>query len=366
MRISIDANEANQKLRVGSGQYAYNLIKHFAQAKDSFHLFLKDQELNDLPKSPNFTYHVVRPKKFWKTLSLPFHLATHNYDEDIFFSPAHYSPSYFRGKLVVTIHDLAYEKFPELFLKSDLYKLKNWTLSSLNKATRVIAVSEATKKDIVKYYKTDASKISVVHNGYDKTLFNSKVKENRKLLEKYEIPKQKYLLYVGTIQPRKNVTRLVQAFHLLKDSGSYDGNLVIAGNPGWMAEESLTAIRQSSYANDIIMTGYVTQNDLPQLYKSADLYILPSLMEGFGIPLLESMAVGTPALAANNSSLPEVLGDAGILFNPYDPADIAESIKKALSMRQKLAEKSLSQASKFSWQKSATETLRVFRLALDS
>lgn len=363
LTIAIDANEANVATRVGSGQYAYHMLTQWSDDPGTiFDLFLKDDPIDDLPESSsNWRYHVIHPSRVWLNLSLPLHLLTHKYNHDVFFAPAHYSPPITNSKLVVTIHDLAYEYYPELFLKKDLYKLKKWTRKSVARASRVIAVSEATKRDVVNLYGADPDKIVVVHNGYDQARFHPKVKINSKALSKYKINQSKYLLYVGTIQPRKNVIKLVQAFHLLKEANAYDGKLVIAGNPGWLSDPSIRSTRTSKYSKDIILTGYIPQDDLPSMYKQADAYILPSLMEGFGIPLLESMAVGTPVAAADNSSLPEVVGTAGELFDPHDSSDIAESIKKLLSSREEYSKKSLKQAIKFSWHKSAIKTLKVLK-----
>lgn len=365
MRIAVDANEANVAKRVGSGQYAYNLLKEWHKlATPDFELFLKHPPASDLPaERPNWRYRLVRPDFAWLRFSLPIHLLLKNPRHDVYFAPAHYSPPVTRSPLVVTIHDLAYEIYPELFLKEDLHKLKVWTRHSVEKASAIIAVSEATKLDLVKFYFVDPDKITVIHNGYDQDLFHPGVKVNKKVFNKYSLPDSQYILYVGTIQPRKNVTRLVQAFHILKEEGSYTGKLVLAGNPGWMSDETIKSIHDSVYANDIILTGYIDQSDLPSLYKGADAFILPSLMEGFGIPLLESMAVGTPVLAADNSSLPEVVGKSGVLFNPYDPADISTSIEAMLKSRDKYSKLALSQASKFSWKNTAAATLQVLKSA---
>jgi glycosyltransferase involved in cell wall biosynthesis len=143
-----------------------------------------------------------------------------------------------------------------------------------------------------------------------------------------------YILFLGTIQPRKNAIKLVQAFELLKESG-YKGKLVLAGNIGWLADETLKVIKESPCAKDIVMTGYVSDDTRKTLYTYADVYVLPSLYEGFGVPAIEAMGCGAPVVVANNSSLPEVVGEAGILFRENDPSDIARAIKEIKKDREK-------------------------------
>ncbi len=359
LRIGIDANEANVKNRVGTGQYCFNILKQwYNEDKYDFHLYHRDPLQGDMPgEKGNWHYHQVGPAKAWLRVSLPLYLMFHK-KPDIFWSPAHYAPWYTGGKLVVTIHDLAYEYFPELFLSSDLYKLKNWTREAVKQATQVLAVSQATKYDLVKLYGVREHKISVVYNGYDADMFNIKIKADSTLLANWELKIGNYILFLGTIQPRKNAIKLVQAFHLLKESG-YKGKLVIAGNIGWLADETLTVVKNSPETKDIVMTGYVTDEARQALYSHADVYVLPSLYEGFGVPAIEAMACGSPVAASNNSSLPEVVGDAGLLFNATDPADIARAISQLRASRAHYVQKSLARAGHFSWEKCAKETLKI-------
>jgi glycosyltransferase involved in cell wall biosynthesis len=267
-------------------------------------------------------------------------------------------PPYIGGSSVVTIHDLAYEFFPDLFLKSDLYKLKNWTRAAVKQAEHVIAVSAATKHDLVSLYDVPESKISVVHNGYDADIFNTDPLTSPKLLKNYLLTPISYLLFLGTIQPRKNAIKLVQAFRLLKEQG-YKGKLVIAGQIGWLADDTLKVIKESPESKDIVLTGYVSDETRKALYAHADVYVLPSLYEGFGVPAIEAMGCGAPVAVANNSSLPEVVGDAGMFFNSSDPADIARAVTEMKSDRPAWVKKSLARAKHFSWEKCAHETLQI-------
>ncbi len=359
LSIGIDANEANVKNRVGTGQYTFNILKQWYTHRElDFHLYHRDALQGDMPpESDHWHYHQPTPSKAWIRFGLPLYLASHK-KNDVFWSPAHYMPRYIGSKSVVTIHDLAYEYFPDLFLPSDLYKLKNWTRHAIGQADHILSVSLATKQDLVKLYSVSADKISVVHNGYDSEIFNTTQKPDKNILDSYHLTPNSYLLFLGTIQPRKNAIKLVQAFHLLKQSG-YRGKLVIAGQIGWLASETLEVIRSSPEAKDIILTGYISDTTRKALYTYADVYVLPSLYEGFGVPAIEAMGCGAPTAVSNNSSLPEVVGSAGVLFNPIDPEGIAQAIMEIKTDRASWVKKSLARAKHFSWAKCADESLKV-------
>ncbi len=360
-RIGIDINEANVKNRVGTGQYTYHILKRLKKLspETDFHLYHRDPLMDDMEaEGPNWHYHQVGPARAWLRLGLPLNLLLSRAHYHSFWSPAHNAPYYVGSPSVVTIHDLAYEYFPDLFLKSDLYKLKNWSRAAVKAAARVIAVSAATKDDLVKLYGTDPDKITVIHNGYDSDIFNTKTKIKSDILDNFQLSTFNYILFLGTIQPRKNAIKLVQAFRLLKEKG-YKGKLVLAGKIGWMSEESLQVINSSQDAKDIVMTGYVSDETRLALYRFADVYVLPSLYEGFGVPAIEAMGCGAPVAVANNSSLPEVVGSAGLLFDERDPASIAQAILELKKDRVGWSKKSLARAKQFSWDKCAEETLSV-------
>lgn len=359
--IAIDINEANVEHRVGTGQYTYHILKRLPALapETNFHLYHRDPLRADLPpSSSNWQYHWVKPTRAWLRFGLPLNLFFSSAHYHSFWSPAHYTPSYIGSPSVVTIHDLAYEYFPDLFLPSDLYKLRHWSRQAVQRAVRVIAVSQATKDDLIKLYGTSPDKITVIHNGFDSDLFNTQTKTSKTQLRSLNLIPHNYLLFLGTIQPRKNVIKLVQAFRLLKEDG-YQGKLVLAGNVGWMAEESLNIIQSSPDHQDIIMTGYVSDTTRLNLYRHAEVFVLPSFYEGFGVPAIEAMACAAPVAVANNSSLPEVVGDSGLLFNEHDPADIARAIQELRQDQLGWSKKSLARAKHFSWDKCARETYQV-------
>ncbi len=355
MMIGIDGNEANVEKRVGVSVYALNLLKYFRKKADStlrFRIFLRSAPV-DLPgETEFFNYEVIPGKYLWSQIFLPWRL-NRKKDVDVFFSPAHYLPRFCPVPSVVTIHDLSYLYFPEDFLKKDLFQLKNWTSYSLQQAKRIIAVSKTTKKDIVKSYGIPNEKIEVVYNGYEKTV-------------KHQIPnikmehlKHPYILYVGTLQPRKNISSLIKAFDQFKKLYP-EFKLTIAGKKGWLYEQIFSQVTDLGLENDVYFTDFVTDNQLMFLYKNAFCFVLPSFYEGFGIPILEAMSFDCPVIASFSSSLPEIGGEACLYFDPSNAFDLLEKIKLLKDdqkLRLELVKKGRQRIKEFSWEKCAGQTL---------
>jgi len=379
MIIGIDGNEANIGKRVGVGRYAYEVLWHLYKIQNpkskvqnksqipnpKFQIYLKDYPLPDLPRERDWwKYKIVGPRKLWTQLGLPLNLWRERITgkaPDVFFTPSHYAPRFCPCPRVISLMDLAYLHFPEMFRKQDLYQLKNWTAYSVKKAAKILTISKASKDDIIKYYKIPGEKIVVTYPGYDKSkIQNPKSKMTIKNLKKRYGIGGSYILSVGTIQPRKNYPRLIEAFsRLILDSQYKDLALVIVGKRGWMWEETVGAPKKFGVEDKVKFLDYVPDEDLPALYKGAKCFVLVSLYEGFGIPALEAMSFGCPVVVSNISSLPEVVGEAGILVDPYSVGDIAQGIKKAIKSGDRLIERGYKQASKFSWEKTARKTLEV-------
>lgn len=385
MIIGIDANEANQKVRVGSGVYAFELLRQFEKYKIpniKYQIYLKDAPIDDLPKeSARWRYKIISPKSFWTQLGLPIRLWRERIlreAPEVFFSLTHYAPRFCPIPSVITIFDLSFIRFPEMFLKKDLYKLKHWTEYSLRQAKKIITISEFSKKEIKDYYQVPEEKIAVAYPGYDEERFNSKIKKQKtkikSLLKKFQIEGD-YFLYVGTLQPRKNLIRLLRAFFLLKNKGnqlnSEKFKLVISGmvnegRGGWLMDNFRFQIANFKLENDVILTGYLSGQDLPYLMVGAKALILPSLYEGFGIPAVEAMACGCPVVVSKVSSLPEVCGQAAIYIeNPLNVNSIVFSLHKVLTLGrgelENLIKLGFRQVQKFSWQKSAERILKVLQ-----
>lgn len=359
MIIGIDGNEANVRERVGVSLYTFNLLREFyksAGEQAHFIIYLRKAPLSDLPQGNEyFKYVIVHGSIAWSQVFFPAYLATHK-KPDVLFCPAHYIPRFSSVKTVVTIHDIAYFYYPEEFLKKDLYKLKNWTSYALNRAQKVISVSENTRKDIIKFYETPKEKIVVIHNGFNQA-------NSTEALKEFKAPPFPYLLYVGTLQPRKNVSKLIEAFSILKKE-HVDLKLYIVGKKGWLYDEIFARVTKLNIQNDVLFTSYISDDEKNALYKHAQAYVLPSLYEGFGNPPLEAMGAGCPVIVSNNSSLPEVCGDACVYFDPNDTMDMVNKIDEVLSnkeLRASLKTKGLQRVKEFSWKKCAEETLNVLK-----
>lgn len=356
MIIGIDGNEANVKERVGVSVYTQNLLYYFKKKASSnlrFKVFLKNRPLTDLPNNtPYFSYEVIKGKFLWSQIFLPLRLYQKK-DIDVFFSPAHYGPRFLSMPLVVTVHDLSYLYYPNEFLKKDLYQLRNWTKYSVKKAVKVIAVSNTTKKDLIKSYHLSENKIEVIYNGYEK-YFNVvrsklKVKEMNK----------PYILYVGTLQPRKNIKTLLQAFY--KFNQIYpEYELIIAGKKGWLYDQIFTKVADLGLEDKVFFTDYISDYQLVYLYENAFCLVMPSLYEGFGIPILEAMSFDCPVISSFASSLPEVGGDACFYFDPTNANELVEKLlklKNSSQYRNELIEKGRKRVKLFSWKICADKTL---------
>jgi glycosyltransferase involved in cell wall biosynthesis len=284
---------------------------------------------------------------------------------DVFFSPHFISAPVSAGcKKVVTFHDLSFARYPEFFdLRRKFWHFLNNPKKQAELAGRIIAVSESTAYDLSDIYGINPDKINIIYSGITEEFFREHVREELwHVRAKYKLP-ERFILSLSTIEPRKNVFGIVRAFEIFKESGSgVDAKLVIAGKPGWLHKDTFNAIKSSKYSDDIIYIGFVEDADKPALYKLAELFVYPSIYEGFGFPALEAMASGTPVVTSACSSLPEVVEDAALLVDPFNISDIAwmmEEVTSDKELADSLSKKGILQARKFSWQKCAEETLAV-------
>ncbi len=367
MIIGIDGNEANVEKKVGIGEYAYELLTQFHKLQPpniKFQIYLKDKPRPDIPPpTEKWKYKIIRPKKFWTQFALPLNLFLEK-KPDVFFTPSHYAPRFSPVPTVISVMDLSFIRFPELFAKKDLYQLRNWTKYSVKDARKVLTISEFSKNDIIKEYGIKPEDVIVTYPGI-KEVESSKVRNFYKVLSMDELNKKfginkDYILFVGTLQPRKNIERLIEAFSKLDK----DMLLIIVGKKGWLYEDILKAPHKFGISDKVKFLDFVPDNELSSLYKNAVCFVLPSLYEGFGLPVLEAMKFGTPVITSNVSSLPEAGGDAAMYFNPEDSDDIAKTIKKVVedkSLREEMIKKGFIQVKKFSWAKTARKTLDVLQ-----
>lgn len=366
-KIWIDGYEANVAQRVGSGQVAFEFLRNIEtlDQENDYTILLQGKPLSDLPKPrPNWRYKILRPAKFWTKLIIPAYYALAKNKPDVIFSPTHYIPSFIKAKRVSIIFDLSFLRFPEMFKKGDLYKLTNWTKYSAKESSHIITISDSSKKDILKFYGVPESKITVSYPGYNNALFKpvTDIKAINGLKEKYKISGD-YIIYIGTIQPRKNLIRLINAFAPIENCKLViTGKIKGLGKQGWMNEEILTQPEKLGIADKVIFTDFVPTDELPVLLSGAKAFVLPSLWEGFGIPVVEAMACGTPVIVSNVSSLPEVAGEAGIQVSPESITQIEQAIRILITdkkLHDRLSKKSIIQAGKFSWEEMAKKVIRI-------
>lgn len=268
-----------------------------------------------------------------------------------------------RGVLVTaTIHDLAFRRFPQTFPKTHLRKLNFMLDTVVRQADRLIAVSESTKRDLLEFFpELDETKVSVIHHGFDAEFFGQQLSAETlsAILTTYNLQPTSYALYVGALQPRKNLARLIRAFEQAKKTCP-EMRLVLCGEPAWLSDGILAAREQSVYREDIVPTGRVSFEDLRALYQGARVFAFPSLYEGFGLPLLEAFASGVPVLTADNSSLREVAGDGALYVDAENTSDIAAKLTLLWNdrlLQDSLREKANRELGRFSWDQTARETL---------
>jgi len=362
IRIGVDGNEANVEKKVGVSVYTLNLLRYFYKVADQEHCFivyLKNSPSLELPEENDyFKYKVIKGSILWSQIYLPIYLSTHR-EIDVYFSPAHYLPSFCPVPQVVTIHDLAYQYFPNDFTKKDLWQLKNWTRLSVKKANKIIAVSKTTKKDILKIYNVDEAKVTVIYNGYEKKDQISDIKDQNDSLKIKN--NEKFILFVGTIQPRKNLSVLIDAFNKFLEQNK-NFKLVIVGKKGWLYEDIFRKVKTLKLEDKVIFTDHVADEELVWYYQNAFCFVLPSLYEGFGIPILEAMNNNCPTIISMNSSLPEVGGEASLYFDPKNSDDLLkkiETLQKNKELRKELITKGKKRIKEFSWDKCGKETLEV-------
>jgi len=362
MLIGIDASRALKEEKTGTENYSWNLIQALAKVdKNNRYVcyFNSYPQILDISQ-PNISTKVIRAPRFWTQGRLAFECFIR--PPDILFVPAHTIPVIRRPglKTIVTIHDLGseflaeYHKFPQkLYL--------NWSTEFVAKnATHLIAVSESTKKDLSRSLKVPGKRVSVVYEGIStETFYPRESWEIKAAKAKYGVNKS-YFLYVGTIQPRKNLVLLIQAFAKANLRGV---DLVLAGSRGWLTKEIYQAPEKFSIKDKVHFLGYVPDDDLSALYSGAKSLLFPSLYEGFGLPILEAFASRCPVLTSNQGATAEVAGKAALLVNPKDVNDIAAKIKKLSTnekLRNSLIAKGAERVKEFSWEKTAKETVKVF------
>ena len=363
MVIGVDASRANKTQKTGVEWYSYHLIQGFKKIPlkpgDKFILYSQSKLKGELAHLPDNWQNKVLSwpfKYIWTQIRLCWEVFIN--PPDVLFVSAHCLPIFCRAKSAITIHDLGFKRFPQVysFWQRIYARFVHWW--AVKKANQIIVPSEFTKKELIEMYQTKEDKIATIFEGYDKKTF-CLIKDQKKIssvLKKYQI-KESFFLYIGRLEKKKNIKGLIQAYDKLCALRSKPPKLVLIGKPGYGYSEIKDQINKNK---NIITPGYVKFNDLPYFYNKATAFIFPSFYEGFGLPILEAMACGCPVLASNAGSIQEIGGQAVLYFNPNKPEELTNILKKILidrDLKHKLIQKGLERIKGFSWEKCAQETI---------
>ncbi len=309
----------------------------------------------------------------WEQVVQPFALRKERVD--LLHALAFVTPLLSPCPMVVTIYDLSFLLYPESFKRFKRFYLGLFTRLSARRARRIIAISESTKRDVVRLLGVPPEKVEVIYCGIDEAFRPLAPLPPQSWGERGEVAAfrskrglpERFILFVGTIEPRKNVTRLIEAFADLRFA-ICDLRLVIGGAKGWFYQDVFARVEELGLEGQVMFPGYIPVSELPLWYNAAELFVYPSLYEGFGLPPLEAMACGTPVITANTSSLPEVVGEAGLTVDPLDVEGLAKAMRRVLgdeALRQEMRKRGLQRARGFSWTKTAQETVQVYQRAME-
>ena len=366
MRIGIDA----RKLRdYGIGTYVRNLLRQLARqdTTNEYVVLCREQDCDTIEEfGPRFRSVVQNagPYSIKEQFAVPMDLRREAVD--LFHAPHYVLPPLTPCQSVVTIHDCIHLRFPQ-YLPSTLGHAYAWAQmwTATHRAARVITVSEASKRDILRYFRLPERKIDVIYNAIDDRFWGQPdADEISRVRERYRL-NDPFVLYAGNIKPHKNLERLIEAFHLMRQDTPHLANvqLLIIGDEISKYATLRRAVHRHKLHKHVRFFGFVSDQTLAALYRLADVFVFPSLYEGFGLPPLEAMASGTPVITSNVSSLPEVVGDAALMIDPYDPAAIADAMQRVLetpALREELQRKGLARAREFSWERSVARVRDIY------
>ncbi len=369
MRIAIDVRKVND---FGIGTYLRNLIRYVPEFEgDNDCVLLGHQDDEELLRSlhPDARIAFVRSANYSVSehLSIPWKLR--RLGADLFHSPHYVVPLYTPCRTIVTVHDVIHLLFPQ-YLPSPMAKhyARFMIRRALNRSELVVTVSNASKRDLLQLFEVDPEKILVIHNGIDATMTRGlPEKELERVRERFQLS-GRTVLFVGNIKPHKNVERLISAFAKVREDPELgDLNLVVVGDDITRYPSLRRAVERHQVRANVRFFGFVPEMTLVALYRAADVFVFPSLYEGFGLPPLEAMANGTPVVTSSISSLPEVVGDAALTVDPYNVDEMALAIRRILTepeLSARLVAAGHERARHFSWEKAARELHRAYRRAL--
>jgi glycosyltransferase involved in cell wall biosynthesis len=357
----------------GVSGYIRQLLAHLPAAAPDLRLtaFTPDVELDlpaglDVRRSARWDTRRPLRRILWEQAALP--LLARQTQLDLLHGAVNVVPALAACPSVVTVHDLSFMRYPQAFPPVQRAYLQSQVRRSTRAARQVIAVSQATKQDVVELFGVAPERIDVVHNGVDASFCPAPAGQVEAFRRRQGLP-ERYILHVGTLEPRKNLVRLVQAFAQVRanDPGQPPAKLVLAGGKGWDYGAIFAEVDRLGLAQDVIFPGYVADEELAWWYRAAAVFAYPSLMEGFGLPVLEAMACGAPTVTSNLSSLPEVAGDAALLVDPTSMDALADALLRLMAdagLANDLRARGQAQAARFPWSRTAQQTAAVYRRAL--
>ena len=374
MKIAFDSQLFLKGKKTGIAWCGDHVIKELAKEPgytclcDFFSFHYSDEKKKEVEKyqeygvltNPCSWFHDVLYKLIWPIVPLPYHwFFGTDRDVTIFFN--FIIPPGVKGKKIAVVHDMAYKAYPETVNKKTLRWLQLTLKKSCQRADAIVTVSEFSKQEIIKYLGVPEEKIVVMANGVDLDIFRMDYEKERvtAVKEKFQIQGE-YFLYLGTLEPRKNIERLVRAYGQMLEQWDREKiekeppKLVLAGGKGWLYDSIFETTRELGLDKKVLFTGYIEENEVPVLMKGSRAFVFPSLYEGFGMPPLEAMACGTPVLASTAASLPEVVGEIGVLVDPESVDDICHGLKRLAldeGLCRKLQEGGPKRAKEFSWDK---------------
>jgi len=376
MRIGVDIRTLSEGKTSGVEVYTTKLLQSlFALDKENSYILFSNSFKKKISLSKGFSFDNVVLKAFnYPNRILNVLLRYLNFPKldrlvggvDLFFSPRFLFSAFSKNcRLLVTAHDISFHHAPHLFSRRQ--RIWHWIIDDkkvFKRANAILAVSDHTKKDLVNFFGIQESKIFKVSPGVDHDQYSPVKKDSDQSFFSRHRLKEGYLLYLGTLEPRKNVESIIAAYEIFRSSKAGGPQLVIAGNRGWLYEKSIEMIHKSKYVRDIVELHSLSEDDKPALYRGAKLFLFPSFYEGFGFPPLEAEACGVPCVVSHNSSFPEVLGDSAVYVNPFRVSQIARAIDELYNDSEFYEQKrtqGITNARRFSWNKSAEEVLAVIQ-----
>ncbi len=368
IRIAIDAHSVGTKLG-GNESYAVNLIEALAQidSANNYTIYVTTNEARDRFSSRWSNFKVRSTLPHTPLIRIPLILSAELRKHPVDVLHVQFTaPPFCPCPFVVSIHDLSFEHLPQTFKRRSRTQLRLTVRHSARRAARILSLSQHTRSDIMETYGIEPDKIEAIPLAApDHFGAVTDYRELQRVRHNYGIDGD-YILSVGSIQPRKNLARLIKAYAQLRGDCSADKlpKLVLVGKCAWLYDETLRTLDQMGVKDSVILTGYVPESDLPVLYSSALCFVYPSYFEGFGLPPLEAMKCGAPVIVGNRTSLPEVVGDAGLTVDPFDVDAIAGAIRKLMSdstLRATLSQKGQERASAFTWRETARQTLQIYQ-----